>query len=66
MSGVSALWQRRPVLFALGLATLKVAGLVVMLGDAAAWKAAGFVLAALPPVTAAFAYRRQCRRRGAS
>ncbi|WP_076730009.1 hypothetical protein [Methylobacterium radiotolerans] len=66
MSGVSALWQRRPVLFALGLATLTVAGLVVMLGDAAAWKAAGFVLAALPPVTAAVAYRRQCRRRGAS
>ncbi len=66
MSGVSALWQRRPVLFALGLATLTIAGLVVMLGDAAAWKAAGFALAALPPVTAAVAYRRQCRRRGAS
>ena len=58
MSGVSALWQRRPVLFALGLATLTVAGLVVMLGDAAAWKPAGFVLAALPPVMMFFLMQR--------
>ncbi len=56
MTEVSTIWQRHPALFALGLSALTVAGLAVMLSDAALWKGVGFALVAIPPLIVAFGY----------
>ncbi len=61
MKGVSAMWQRHPAQFALGLSALTIAGLLMMLSDAALCKSVGFVLSALPSLMTAYNYRKHRR-----
>lgn len=41
-------WAQRPITFALAFMAATFVGLAIMLADSAAWKAAGFILAAAP------------------
>ncbi|BAU91979.1 hypothetical protein MPPM_3374 [Methylorubrum populi] len=50
------IWARHPVGIALAVTTVTITGLALMLAEAAAWKVAGFTLAAIPPAAGLVAY----------
>lgn len=56
-------WAQHPIIFAMAITAATFVGLATMLADAAAWKAAGFVLAA-GPVGVGLARYLAYRRRG--
>ncbi|MBB2960983.1 hypothetical protein [Methylobacterium sp. R2-1] len=50
------IWARHPTGVALAVTTVTIAGLAAMLAEGAAWKVAGFILAAVPPAAGLAAY----------
>lgn len=56
-------WARHPTRVALAVTGVTIAGLAVMLAEGAAWKVAGFMLAAAPPVAGLAAYLARRGRR---